>query len=70
MREGRVSIRQSGVLTALFCLLHAWCHVKLMLSRRTFDLHHTTGYQFTVLFEATYLGFMLFFSLPPALLAE
>ena len=29
-------------------LLHGWCHVKLLPSRRTFCVHHTTMHQFTV----------------------
>ena len=29
-------------------LLHGWCHVKLLPSRRTFCVHHTTVHQFTL----------------------
>ena len=31
-------------------LLHGWCHVKLLLSRHTLCVHHTTMDQFTVSF--------------------
>ena len=31
-------------------LLHGWCHVKLLPSRRTYCVHHTTMHQFTLSF--------------------
>ena len=31
-----------------FWLLHGWCHMKLLLSRHTFCIHHTAMCQFTV----------------------
>ena len=38
-------------------LLHGWFHVKLLLSRHKFCVHHTTMHQITVsLFEATPVG--------------
>ena len=39
----------NGVLAVLFgSVLHSWCYIKLLPSRCTFCLHHTTMHQFTV----------------------
>ena len=51
------NIHQSGY--SVVQLVHGWCHVKLLRSRRTFCVHHTNMHQFTVsLFKATYVGCM------------
>ena len=52
-----LNIHRSG--SGVVWLLHGWCHVKLLLTRRKLCVHHTTMHQFTVsLFEATYVGCM------------
>ena len=45
----------SGVLTlgySVIWLLQGWCHVKLLSSRCTFSVHHTTMHQFSVSLHA------------------
>ena len=45
----------SGVLTlsySVIWLLHGWCHVKLLLSRCTFCMHHTNMHRFSVSLHA------------------
>ena len=39
-------------------LLHGWCHMKMQPSWGMFCADHTVMHQFTVLFEATYVGCM------------
>ena len=54
-------------------LLHGWCHVKLLLSRRKFCVHCTTMHQFIVLLHSKprRSGACAFIcNLPPARLAE
>ena len=36
-------------------LLHSWCHVKLLPSRRTLCVHPTTTHQFTTLFSRNHI---------------
>ena len=45
----------SEVVSLQRCLvvrLHGWCHVKLLLSRRSFCVHHITMHQITVSFHS------------------
>ena len=54
--HGVLNIHWSGALIySAVCLLHGWCHVRLLPSRRMFGVHHATMHQFTVSLEATYI---------------
>ena len=54
--QGVLNIHWSGALIySAVCLLHGWCHVRLLPSRRMFGVHHATMHQFTVSLEATYI---------------
>ena len=54
--QGVLNMHRSGALIySVVCLLHGWCHVRLLQSRRTFGVHHATMHQFTVSLEATYI---------------
>ena len=84
--ETLLNIKQSGVLTVLFrlshcsscLLLHGWCHVKRLSSRRTFYVHHTTMHLDTVPLYASLRKDIMYeqdacvfsINLTPALLAE
>ena len=69
-------IHGSSVLDSALWLLHGWCHVKLLLSRRRLCVHHSTIHQFTVSVAIhskshNMQGACMFScNLPPALLAE
>ena len=71
-----LSIHRSSVLTALFWLLHGWCHVKLLQSQRTFCVHHGTMHQFrsycygAIRSRIRRVVCVLSCNLPPAFLAE
>ena len=51
-------------------LLRGWCHVKLLPSRRTFCVRHTTMHQFTVSLHEIHILRVFSSNLLPALLAE
>ena len=54
-------------------LLNGWCHMKLLLSRRTFCVHHTTMHQCIESLHSkphTYVACVFSCNLPYALLAE